>query len=138
MKRMLAATCALVIAVAGMTVLAAELESGLQVGQHPGAYNVKDITGPSESDHVDLATQIKKIETIRDVSRATLGVPLVLNARTDIFLLPIGPEATRFGRTVARLRAYRQAGADCVFAPGIKDAAIIAEENCLVGEAVER
>jgi 2-methylisocitrate lyase-like PEP mutase family enzyme len=89
--------------------------------------NLEDITGPSESDHVDLATQIKKIETIRDVSRATLGVPLVLNARTDIFLLPIGPEATRFARTVARLRAYRQAGADCVFAPGIKDAAIIAE-----------
>ena len=89
--------------------------------------NFEDITGPSESDHVDLPTQIKKIETIRDVSRATLGVPLVLNARTDIFLLPIGPEATRFARTVARLRDYRQAGADCVFAPGIKDAATIAE-----------
>ncbi len=89
--------------------------------------NFEDITGRSESDHVDLATQIKKIETIRDVSRATLGVPLVLNARTDIYLLPIGPEATRFDRTVARLRAYRQTGADCVFAPGVKDGAIIAE-----------
>jgi len=35
--------------------------------------------------------------------------------------MPIGPEETRFERTVERLRAYRKAGADCVFAPGIRD-----------------
>jgi len=45
----------------------------------------------------------------------------VLNARTDIYLMPIGPEATRFERTVERLRAYREAGADCLFAPGVYD-----------------
>jgi len=88
--------------------------------------NFEDITGPNESDHVDLATQMKKIQTIRDVSKAGLGVPLVVNARTDIYLLPIGPEPTRFDRTVERLRAYRQAGADCVFAPAVKDADTIA------------
>jgi len=88
--------------------------------------NFEDITGPNESDHVDLATQMKRIQTIRDVSKAELGVPLVVNARTDIYLLPIGPEPTRFDRTVERLRAYRQAGADCVFAPAVKDADTIA------------
>jgi 2-methylisocitrate lyase-like PEP mutase family enzyme len=35
--------------------------------------------------------------------------------------MPIGPEATRFERTVERLRAYREAGADCLFAPGVYD-----------------
>jgi 2-methylisocitrate lyase-like PEP mutase family enzyme len=39
--------------------------------------------------------------------------------------MPIGPVETRFERTVERLRAYRKAGADCVFAPGIRDAETI-------------
>jgi 2-methylisocitrate lyase-like PEP mutase family enzyme len=54
-------------------------------------------------------------------------VPVVLNARTDIYLMPIGPEETRFERTVQRLRAYREAGADCLFVPGVKDADTIAK-----------
>jgi 2-methylisocitrate lyase-like PEP mutase family enzyme len=89
--------------------------------------NLEDITGPNESDHVELSLQTKKIQKIREASSAVLGVPLVINARTDIYLLPIGPEATRFDRTVERLRAYHQAGADCVFAPGLTDGATIAK-----------
>jgi 2-methylisocitrate lyase-like PEP mutase family enzyme len=88
--------------------------------------NFEDVTGSDESSHVDTALQVEKIRTIRKVS-SSLGVPLVLNARTDIFLLPIGPKETRFERTVQRLRAYREAGADCVFAPGVHDAQTIAK-----------
>ncbi len=88
--------------------------------------NFEDITGQDESSHVELSLQIKKIQTLREVS-ASLGVSLVINARTDIYLMPIGPAETRFDRTVERLRAYRQAGADCVFAPGVSDAATIAK-----------
>jgi len=88
--------------------------------------NFEDITGPNESDLVEISAQIKKIQTIREVSKATFGVSLVVSARTDIYLAPIGPEATRFDRTVERLRAYRQAGADCTFAPGVVDAETIA------------
>ena len=86
--------------------------------------NFEDITGDTESSHVETSLQVEKIRTIRDAS-ASLGVPLVINARTDIYLMPIGPEATRFDRTVDRLRAYRAAGADCLFAPGLVDRAII-------------
>jgi 2-methylisocitrate lyase-like PEP mutase family enzyme len=89
--------------------------------------NLEDITGPNESDHVELSLQVKKIQKIREASSVALGVPLVINARTDTYLLPIGPEATRFDRTVERLRAYHQAGADCVFAPGLTDGATIAK-----------
>jgi 2-methylisocitrate lyase-like PEP mutase family enzyme len=87
--------------------------------------NFEDITGPNESDHVEPGLQVIKIQKLREVSTAAMGVPLVVNARTDIYLLPIGPEATRFDRTVERLRAYRQAGADCIFAPGVTDAPTI-------------
>ena len=82
--------------------------------------NLEDVTGDDESSQVDTAQQVEKIRAIRAIS-SSLGVPLVLNARTDIYLMPIGEAATRFERTVERLRAYRQAGADCVFAPGVSD-----------------
>ncbi len=86
--------------------------------------NFEDVIGDTESSQVDIKLQVEKIRTIREVS-ASLGVPLVINARTDIYLMPIGPEATRFERTVERLRAYRAAGADCVFAPGVKERGLI-------------
>jgi len=86
--------------------------------------NLEDVTGDTESSQVDSALQGEKIRTIREVS-ASLGVSLVINARTDVYLMPIGPEATRFDRTVERLRAYRAAGADCVFAPGVSDRGLI-------------
>src|SRR6202048_1110899 len=86
--------------------------------------NLEDVTGETESSQVNTELQAEKIRTIREAS-ASLGVPLVVNARTDIYLMPIGPEATRFERTVERLRAYRAAGADCVFAPGVADRELI-------------
>jgi 2-methylisocitrate lyase-like PEP mutase family enzyme len=82
--------------------------------------NLEDVTGDDESSLVDAALQVEKIRAICEVS-SSLGVPLVLNARTDIYLLQIGDAATRLERTVERLRAYRQAGADCLFAPGVRD-----------------
>src|SRR5258708_28732060 len=41
--------------------------------------------------------------------------------------MPIGPEPTRFEWTVERLRAYRDAGADCLFTPGLYDGDTIAK-----------
>jgi 2-methylisocitrate lyase-like PEP mutase family enzyme len=88
--------------------------------------NLEDVTGDDESSHVDTVQQVEKIRAIRAIS-SSHGVPLVLNARTDIYLMPIGEAATRFERTVERLCAYRQAGADCVFAPGVSSRDTIAE-----------
>ncbi len=88
--------------------------------------NLEDVTGSNEGSLVDCALQVEKIRAIRKATES-LGVPLVLNARTDIYLMPIGPSETRFQRTVERLRAYRDAGADCLFAPGLKDADTIAK-----------
>jgi len=82
--------------------------------------NFEDITGDDESSHVELGLQLRKIRAIRETSEA-LGVSVVINARTDIYLMPIGPAGTRFERAVERLRAYREAGADCLFVPGLCD-----------------
>ena len=82
--------------------------------------NLEDVTGDAESSFVDLPLQVEKIRAICETAKS-LGVPFVLNARTDIYLKPSGPEATRFERTVERLRAYRDAGATCLFAPGVYD-----------------
>ena len=88
--------------------------------------NLEDVTGDDESSHVALPLQVEKIRAIREMAKS-IGVPFVLNARTDIYLMPIGPEPTRFERTVERLRAYRDAGADCLFAPGLYDRDTIAK-----------
>jgi len=73
---------------------------------------------------VDLALQLEKIKAIREAASA-LGVPLVLNARTDVFLLQSGEPAGLYDEALRRLSAFRDAGADCVFVPGVRDAAII-------------
>jgi 2-methylisocitrate lyase-like PEP mutase family enzyme len=88
--------------------------------------NLEDVTGDEESSQVAINLQMEKIAAVREASES-VGVSLVINARTDVYLMPIGPAETRFERTVERLRAYRQAGADCVFAPGVRDAETIAK-----------
>lgn len=73
---------------------------------------------------VPLPEQLDKIRAIKTAAGAS-GVPLVLNARTDIFLAHHGDESTRFDRAVERLNAFHDAGADCLFAPGVTDAPTI-------------
>ena len=75
---------------------------------------------------VDLALQQKIIHAVLDASEKA-DVPLVLNARTDIFLYGIGPAETRLPRAIERLNAYREAGAQSLFAPGVKDAETIGQ-----------
>jgi len=50
-----------------------------------------------------------------------LGVNVVINARTDIYLAGIGDPASRFERACERSNAYAAAGADCVFIPAVRD-----------------
>ena len=88
--------------------------------------NFEDVTGDDESTHVEINLQVEKIRALQEAS-ASMGVKLVVNARTDVYLMPIGPAETRFERTVERLRAYRKAGADCLFVPGLRDKDTIAK-----------
>ena len=86
--------------------------------------NLEDSTGDPVNPLVDLSLQVEKIHAVREAALKT-GVLLVLNARTDVFLLKVGAEEKRYDEVVRRLVAYRDAGAECVFAPGLSDAKII-------------
>jgi 2-methylisocitrate lyase-like PEP mutase family enzyme len=95
--------------------------------------NLEDAMGDSPSVLVELPLQLEKIRAVREMA-SRLRIPLVLNARTDMYLLQIGDPAERYDETVRRLSAFREAGADCVFAPGLRDAPtigrLVADLNC--------
>ena len=73
---------------------------------------------------VPVAAQIERIAMVRRIATG-LGVKVVINARTDVFLAQIGEPSTRFERACERLQAYIAAGADCVFLPGLADENVI-------------
>jgi 2-methylisocitrate lyase-like PEP mutase family enzyme len=86
--------------------------------------NFEDATGDSNQPLADLSLQLERIQAIRETA-LRVNVPLVLNARTDVYLLQVGDREDRYDETVKRLRAFRDAGADCVFAPGLRDSETI-------------
>jgi 2-methylisocitrate lyase-like PEP mutase family enzyme len=69
----------------------------------------------------EIPVATERIRSAREAARAA-GVPIVINARTDVYLLGIGEKAARFDHAVSRLNAYRAAGADCLYAMGYFDA----------------
>jgi 2-methylisocitrate lyase-like PEP mutase family enzyme len=56
----------------------------------------------------------------RETAQKT-GIPFVINARTDVFLVGKGSRTEQHDEAVARANAYRDAGADCLFVPGVSD-----------------
>lgn len=74
----------------------------------------------------DLNKQKEIIGAVLEAAESA-GVPFVLNARTDIYLYGMGPTETRLSRTIDRLNAYHAAGAQSLFAPGVKDKEAIAQ-----------
>jgi 2-methylisocitrate lyase-like PEP mutase family enzyme len=78
-------------------------------------YNLEDVRAEGELYALD--------DAVARVRAARAAAPDVfLNARTDVYLMGIGPAETRFERTAERLRAFADAGADGVFVPGVMDA----------------
>ncbi len=86
--------------------------------------NLEDTTNDSQRTLADLSLQLEKIGAVQEAGRA-LGVPIVLNARTDVYLLEVGAAENRYGEALRRLTAFRDAGADCLFVPGLRDAETI-------------
>ena len=87
-------------------------------------FNFEDATDDAAHPLLAMSQQVERIQAARQAGAAA-GVPLVINARTDVYLAQVGAPDTRFAETVRRLAAYRDAGADCLFAPGLSDAATI-------------
>jgi len=88
--------------------------------------NIEDSTKQQESTLVDMAYQVELLKAIQALG-ASMDVPIVINARTDVFLLRSGDAASRVQQAVQRLNAYREAGADSLFPIGVSDADTIAK-----------
>ncbi len=86
--------------------------------------NLEDGTNDAASPLVETELQVKKVRRIRETA-SSLGIHVVINARTDVYLAQAGEPASRFEHAVGRARAYRKAGADCLFVPGVYDAETI-------------
>jgi 2-methylisocitrate lyase-like PEP mutase family enzyme len=92
--------------------------------------NLEDATNDPRNPLVPLALQLEKIAAVREEAISS-KVSIILNARTDTYLLQVGPPEKRYNETLHRLNAFRDAGADCVFVPGLRDTETIQR---LVGE----
>jgi 2-methylisocitrate lyase-like PEP mutase family enzyme len=82
--------------------------------------NLEDTSGDSPNSLADLNLQKERIRAIAEAA-VDIGISFTLNARTDVFLHAIGAPEKRLAHTIERLNAYREAGAQCLFAPGVKD-----------------
>jgi 2-methylisocitrate lyase-like PEP mutase family enzyme len=67
-----------------------------------------------------LAEAVERVAAAREAGERT-DVPLVINARTDVFLARVGSPEEQFEVALERGRAFLEAGADCVFVPGLAD-----------------
>jgi 2-methylisocitrate lyase-like PEP mutase family enzyme len=85
--------------------------------------NLEDST--AEGTLLDESVYVERLRAAREAATHA-GVPIVINARTDVFLLGIGDESSRLDHAIRRANAYRSAGADCAFIPGVRDAKTIA------------
>jgi 2-methylisocitrate lyase-like PEP mutase family enzyme len=85
--------------------------------------NIEDYV-PGAADLEPISLQADKIKTVIKAA-STAGVRVVVNARTDVFLRQIGEPSRRLELAIERGNAYRNAGADCVFVPGVADAPTI-------------
>ena len=88
--------------------------------------NLEDGTDDPAHPLVELPLQLEKIAAVREAARV-MGVPVVVNARTDVYLLEVGKPESRFDEALIRLSAFRDAGADCLFAPALRDLAQISQ-----------
>ena len=68
----------------------------------------------------EISEQVERLRIAREVAKA-VGLNLVINARTDVYLHRVGNEAERLDQAIRRCNAWRAAGADCLFVPGVAD-----------------
>ena len=82
--------------------------------------NLEDAAEPGNNVLAEISFQVEKIKAVREAA-ASAGVAFVLNARTDVFLRAVGEPASRLDHAIRRANAYSEAGADCLFVPGVVD-----------------
>jgi 2-methylisocitrate lyase-like PEP mutase family enzyme len=81
---------------------------------------IEDATGSQDHPLYDFELAVERIAAAAQAARA-LGFPFVLTARAHNFLYA----APSLDETISRLKAFEEAGADVLFAPGLPDLAAV-------------
>lgn len=84
--------------------------------------SIEDSTGDERKPLYDLELAIERIKAARQAIDES-GVPVVLTARCEAWLVG---DKDPFSTSVERLTAYADAGADCLYAPGVTNPTEIA------------
>ena len=121
--------------------LSADLENGfgdspqevahtIQLAAEAGAVggSIEDATGQPEAPIYEEGLAIERIRAAAEAAR-NLPFPFMLTARCENFLVGV----TDLHATIRRLQAYEEAGADVLYAPGLKNRADIAAVRASVG-----
>jgi 2-methylisocitrate lyase-like PEP mutase family enzyme len=85
--------------------------------------NVEDDDGRSGMREVPQQAEI--VRAVKEAAQDAGLEDFVVNARTDVLIRRRTASPAGMHEAIRRLRAYRDAGADCVFAPGVVDTAVI-------------
>ena len=94
------------------TKIAASGAVGAGIEDHPGGEGQR---------LYDIGEAVDRVRAAREAT-INLASPFTLTARAECFL--VGQE-NAFAESVKRVNLYREAGADCLFVPGIKDLEVI-------------
>lgn len=86
--------------------------------------NIEDSAHKDTSELYAADLQAERIRAMRDVG-TKLGVPLVINARTDVYFRTHLPDDQKYREAVRRAKIYMEAGADCIYILGPKDESTI-------------
>lgn len=76
----------------------------------------------------DMAARIRAAREAADA----YGVPLFINARTDVYLAHVGEESGRLADAINRAKIYTDAGANGIFIPGILDLDVLRELSAAI------
>ncbi len=88
--------------------------------------NLEDGVGGAPPRLFDLTEQCERIQALAQLKKM-VGIPFVINARTDVYWLQVDDAENRLTETARRANAYLEAGADCIFVPGHLEPRLIRE-----------
>jgi 2-methylisocitrate lyase-like PEP mutase family enzyme len=91
--------------------------TGLCIATGVAGLSIEDATGSGAAPLYDFDLAVGRIKATRAAIDAS-GIPIVLTARCETYLVG---QADPFGIALKRLVAFADAGADCLFAPGVRE-----------------
>ncbi len=104
-----------------------ELEDSIRRLIDAGAVglNLEDSSRVAGRALIPVEDQVERLKTVRRVADS-MGIPLVINARTDAFIASQDDAKARLEETLRRARAYQATDPDCLYPMGLAEREAIA------------